>query len=311
MNAVQQAFGSNLAQELIKTYDGSNLTADSQQDLVGDRYLAKQIEIIQHQQKTSSILDKWSHLLYEGEKDESSDTTSRAASSAAQNAAQNRQNIEATSLRVINKSSSYNSLLAKQQQRQIEEQIQHAQLMQQSQQHMHHQSTPPPPQLHQNESLRHSRSGNNYASVQTLISNQFQNKIESQRQSASEIQSLMETQQISIGSGTAMEESRRQSAQTSIGSTALEDDVHHSRRQSMHTSLGSGTIQESRRSSAMEDSALSRRQSAHTGVSSSAVEESSRLQSAHTSAIEESSRRQSGHMSTLSSALDESERFIF
>lgn len=69
MNTVQQAFGSNLANELIKTYEGSNLVSDSQQDLVGDKYLAEQIRMIQEQQKTTSILDKWGHLLYEGERD--------------------------------------------------------------------------------------------------------------------------------------------------------------------------------------------------------------------------------------------------
>lgn len=69
MNTVQQAFGSNLAQELIQSYDGSNLVADSQQDLVGERYLAEQIRLIQEQQRTTSVLDKWGHLLYEGEKD--------------------------------------------------------------------------------------------------------------------------------------------------------------------------------------------------------------------------------------------------
>lgn len=67
LNAVHQAFGLNLAKELIKTYDGSNLVSDSQQDLIGERYLAEQIRLIQEQQKTTSILDKWSHLLYEGE----------------------------------------------------------------------------------------------------------------------------------------------------------------------------------------------------------------------------------------------------
>jgi hypothetical protein len=310
LHAVQQAFGSNLAQELIKTYDGSNLTADSQQDLVGDRYLAKQIEIIQHQQKTSSILDKWSHLLYEGEKEESLTNTSVTSSGLAGGGANgNGQNgLAQTSLRVINKSSSYNSLLAKQQQRQIEEQIQHAQQMQhhhhqqQQQQHQHNHSisstaaTATPP-AHDTSSLRHSRSGNNYSSVQTLISNQFQNKIESQRQSASEIQSLMETQQISIGSGTVQEDSRRQSAHTSIGggddemSSQQHQQQQNSRRQSMHTSLGSGTIQDSRRSSALDES--SRRQSAQTGISST---------------IEETSRRQSGHMLNFSSALDDTER---
>lgn len=69
MNTVQQAFGSNLAEELIKTYEGSNLVSDSQQDLVGEKYLAEQIRLIQEQQKTTSFLDKWSHLLYEGERD--------------------------------------------------------------------------------------------------------------------------------------------------------------------------------------------------------------------------------------------------
>lgn len=68
LNAVQQAFGSSLASELIKTYDGSNLVSDSQQDLIGERYLAEQIKLIEQQQKDSSVLKKWSHLLYEGEK---------------------------------------------------------------------------------------------------------------------------------------------------------------------------------------------------------------------------------------------------
>ena len=43
------------------------MVSDSQQDLIGERYLAEQIKRIQEQQKTSSILDKWGHLLYEGE----------------------------------------------------------------------------------------------------------------------------------------------------------------------------------------------------------------------------------------------------
>lgn len=75
LSTVQQAFGSNLANELIKTYEGSNLVSDSQQDLVGDKYLAEQIRMIQEQQKTTSILDKWGHLLYEGERDYKSSTS--------------------------------------------------------------------------------------------------------------------------------------------------------------------------------------------------------------------------------------------
>jgi hypothetical protein len=52
--------------------------SDSQQDLIGEKYLAEQIKIIQEQQRTTSILDKWSHLLYEGEREYSSnDATMR------------------------------------------------------------------------------------------------------------------------------------------------------------------------------------------------------------------------------------------
>ncbi len=54
---------------MIKTYEGSNLVSDSQQDLVGERYLAEQIRLIQEQQRQHSFLDKWGHLLYEGEKE--------------------------------------------------------------------------------------------------------------------------------------------------------------------------------------------------------------------------------------------------
>lgn len=68
LHAVQRAFGSSLASELINTYDGSHLVSDSQQDLIGERYLAEQIKLIEQQQKNSSVLNKWSHLLYEGEK---------------------------------------------------------------------------------------------------------------------------------------------------------------------------------------------------------------------------------------------------
>lgn len=64
---MQQAFGSSLADELIKTYDGSHLVSDSQQDLIGERYLAEQIKLIEEQQKNSSVLNKWGHLLYEGD----------------------------------------------------------------------------------------------------------------------------------------------------------------------------------------------------------------------------------------------------
>ncbi len=42
---------------------------DTQQDLVGDRYLSEQIRIINQENQKKSVLDKWSHLLYEGDKD--------------------------------------------------------------------------------------------------------------------------------------------------------------------------------------------------------------------------------------------------
>ena len=43
------------------------MVADSQQDLIGDKYLAEQIRQINEDNKNKSILDKWSHLLYQGE----------------------------------------------------------------------------------------------------------------------------------------------------------------------------------------------------------------------------------------------------
>ena len=45
------------------------MTADTQQDLIGDKYLTEQIKRINEENKKKSILDKWSHLLYEGDKD--------------------------------------------------------------------------------------------------------------------------------------------------------------------------------------------------------------------------------------------------
>ncbi len=51
----------------MHSYDGSTLVADSQQDLIGDRYLAEQIRQINEENKSKSILDKWGHLLYQGE----------------------------------------------------------------------------------------------------------------------------------------------------------------------------------------------------------------------------------------------------
>lgn len=66
LHTLQAAFP-KVANKLINTYDGSTLVADGQQDLIGDRYLAEQIRRINEENKKKSILDKWSHLLYEGE----------------------------------------------------------------------------------------------------------------------------------------------------------------------------------------------------------------------------------------------------
>jgi hypothetical protein len=64
---VKRAFGENLATELMETYEGSHLISDSQQDLIGETYLAEQIRLIEEEQKKTSILDRWGHLFYEGE----------------------------------------------------------------------------------------------------------------------------------------------------------------------------------------------------------------------------------------------------
>lgn len=66
LSVVEAAFP-KVAKKLIRSQDGSNLVADSNQDLIGDRYLAEQIRRINEENKKKSILDKWSHLLYEGE----------------------------------------------------------------------------------------------------------------------------------------------------------------------------------------------------------------------------------------------------
>ena len=70
MQTVQAAFP-KVAQKIFNSYEGSNIIADSQQDLIGDRYLAEQIRQINEENKKKSILDKWSHLLYEGEDEKS------------------------------------------------------------------------------------------------------------------------------------------------------------------------------------------------------------------------------------------------
>ncbi|RNA11994.1 hypothetical protein BpHYR1_022535 [Brachionus plicatilis] len=70
LNTVQAAFP-KVAKKLLTSYEGSNIVSDSQQDLIGDRYLAEQIRQINQENRKKSILDKWSHLLYEGEDERS------------------------------------------------------------------------------------------------------------------------------------------------------------------------------------------------------------------------------------------------
>jgi hypothetical protein len=66
LNALATAFP-KVAGKILHSYDGSTLIADSQQDLIGDKYLAEQIKQINEDNRNKSILDKWSHLLYKGE----------------------------------------------------------------------------------------------------------------------------------------------------------------------------------------------------------------------------------------------------
>lgn len=66
-----QAAFPKFANKLLTSYEGSNIVSDSQQDLIGDRYLAEQIRQINEENRKKSILDKWSHLLYEGEDERS------------------------------------------------------------------------------------------------------------------------------------------------------------------------------------------------------------------------------------------------
>ena len=68
MNTLKQAFP-NAAGKLLESYDGSVITTDTNQELVGSKFLDEQIKQINEENKKKSILDKWSHLLYAGEKD--------------------------------------------------------------------------------------------------------------------------------------------------------------------------------------------------------------------------------------------------
>lgn len=56
-----------VAGQILNSYEGAQLMTDSKQDLVGEKYLSEQIKMINEENKKKSILDKWSHLLYEGE----------------------------------------------------------------------------------------------------------------------------------------------------------------------------------------------------------------------------------------------------
>ena len=56
-----------MSSSLINSYEGSTLHSDLNQDLIGDRYLAELIRKQNEDNKQKSILDKWGHLLYEGE----------------------------------------------------------------------------------------------------------------------------------------------------------------------------------------------------------------------------------------------------
>jgi hypothetical protein len=78
LNTFQKAFP-KIATALVNSYDGSTIQSDTNQDLIGDKYLTEQIRKINSDNKNKSILDKWSHLLYEGE-DEATYTSATDAS---------------------------------------------------------------------------------------------------------------------------------------------------------------------------------------------------------------------------------------
>jgi hypothetical protein len=58
-----------LANQLLQTYDGSAIVTDTQQDLIGEKYLEEQIKRAHDYQKKNSVIERYSHLLYEGDKD--------------------------------------------------------------------------------------------------------------------------------------------------------------------------------------------------------------------------------------------------
>ena len=66
MKTVNQAFP-RLASQI---QNGGQLVSDNRQDLIGEKYLTEQIRLVQEQQKKTSFLDKWGHLLYEGESEQ-------------------------------------------------------------------------------------------------------------------------------------------------------------------------------------------------------------------------------------------------
>lgn len=67
MRTIEQAFGPQLTTQLLNTYDGSAVQTDTQQDLIGEKYLAEQIKLVQ--QTKRSVVDRYAHLFYEGDKD--------------------------------------------------------------------------------------------------------------------------------------------------------------------------------------------------------------------------------------------------
>jgi hypothetical protein len=66
LNLLKRAFP-KIATALIESYDGSTIKTDDNQNLIGEKYLTIQINKIREENKKKSILDKWGHLLYDGE----------------------------------------------------------------------------------------------------------------------------------------------------------------------------------------------------------------------------------------------------
>lgn len=74
MDVLNKAFP-GVANYLIDSYGGGIIESDNNQHLIGEQLLAEQIKRLEAENTSNSILNKWSHLLYEGIDDKIYDFT--------------------------------------------------------------------------------------------------------------------------------------------------------------------------------------------------------------------------------------------